>query len=262
MRIRLLGPLVVGDPDGATVNLAGTRVRVLLTALALEAGHPVSSARLIDTLWPQEQPVNPANALQALASRLRGTLGRELVAATATGYRLALDPEQIDVHRFEALLRQPGPAVERLTLALSLWRGPALADVPGFADAAARLEARRETAHEDLLEARLDAGDAEELLAELHALTAGAPLRDRPRALLIRALHRAGRCSRRNWARTPPRCCARPIRPRSAPRRTPTRCRRPRPNRAPCPRHSPASSAGRTNWPLSRPSWTPPGWSP
>ena len=193
MRIRLLGPLVVGDPDGATVNLAGTRVRVLLTALALEAGHPVSSARLIDTLWPQEQPVNPANALQALASRLRGTLGRELVAATATGYRLALDPEQIDVHRFEALLRQPGPAVERLTLALSLWRGPALADVPGFADAAARLEARRETAHEDLLEARLDAGDAEELLAELHALTAGAPLRDRPRALLIRALHRAGR---------------------------------------------------------------------
>ncbi|QMU72703.1 BTAD domain-containing putative transcriptional regulator [Streptacidiphilus sp. P02-A3a] len=195
MRIRLLGPLVVGDPDGATVKLAGTRVRVLLTALALEAGQPVSAARLIDTLWPREQPANPANALQALASRLRGALGRELVAATATGYQLALDPDQVDVHRFEALLRQPGPAVERLSAALALWRGPALADVPGFADAAARLEARRETAREDLLEARLDAAEADPgpLLAELHACTAEAPLRDRPRALLIRALHRAGR---------------------------------------------------------------------
>ena len=194
MRIRLLGPLAVGDADGAVVGLAGTRLRVLLTALALEAGRPVSATRLIDTIWPEGQPANPANALQALASRLRAALGRELVAATPTGYRLAVEPGQIDVHRFEALLRQRGPAVERLTAALALWRGPALADVPGFADTAARLESQRETAREDLLEARFDAGeDSPELLAELHARTAGAPLRERPRALLMRALHRAGR---------------------------------------------------------------------
>jgi predicted ATPase/DNA-binding SARP family transcriptional activator len=198
MRIRLLGPLAVADADGEDVVLAGTRVRVLLAALALEAGQPVSSARLIDTLWPQEQPANPHNALQALASRLRGALGRELVAAAPTGYRLALDPEQVDLHRFEALLRGPGPAVQRLSAALALWRGPAFADLPGFADAAARLESRRETAREDLLEARLDAGEAGRadpgpLLAELHARTAEAPLRDRPRALLIHGLHRAGR---------------------------------------------------------------------
>ena len=196
VRIRLLGPLVVGDADGSPVDLAGARLRTLLAALALDAGHPVSSARLTDTLWPDEQPANPANALQALASRLRGAIGRELVTATPVGYRLDLDRAEIDVHRFEALLRRPGPAVQRLTAALALWRGPALADVAGFVETAARLEALRENAREDLLEARLTAGGAAtdgDLLAEVRALTAEAPLRDRPRALLMRALHLAGR---------------------------------------------------------------------
>jgi len=67
--IRLLGPLSVTGADGRTVDLGGARLRVLLTALALEAGRPVSAARLIDTLWPDEQPANPGNALQALVSR-------------------------------------------------------------------------------------------------------------------------------------------------------------------------------------------------
>ncbi|QMU79303.1 AfsR/SARP family transcriptional regulator [Streptacidiphilus sp. PB12-B1b] len=202
MRIRLLGPLTVIDADGSAVELAGARLRTLLAALALEAGQPVSSARLIDTLWPDARPGNPANALQALASRLRGAIGRDLVAATPAGYRLELDRAQIDVHRFEALLRQPGDAVPRLGAALALWRGPALADVPGFAEEAARLEALRENAREDLLEARLEQSDCArqpdadlvaELVAELGARTAAAPLRDRPRALLMRALHRSGR---------------------------------------------------------------------
>ena len=100
MRIQLLGPLQVTDADGAPVDLGGARLRVLLTALALDADRPVSAAGLIETLWPDgDGPGNPANALQALVSRLRAALGRELVAATPTGYRLALDPAEIDVHR-------------------------------------------------------------------------------------------------------------------------------------------------------------------
>ncbi|MFC1409100.1 BTAD domain-containing putative transcriptional regulator [Streptacidiphilus sp. N1-12] len=198
MRIQLLGPLQVTDTDGTAVDLGGARLRVLLTALALDADRPVSASSLTGTLWPDgDGPANPANALQALVSRLRGVLGRELVAATPTGYRLVLDPAEVDVHRFTRLLcgpaAAPGPSSEQLTEALALWRGPALADVPGFPEAAARLEALRAHAREDLLERRIDAGEGAELLGELHALTAEAPLRDRPRALLMRALHRSGR---------------------------------------------------------------------
>ena len=211
VRIRLLGPLVADDAGGRAVDLAGTRLRVLLAALALEAGRPVSAARLTELLWPDEQPANPANALQALVSRLRSALGRELVAASAGGYRLALDPAEVDLHRFRQLLSEPEsaaepaaeaaveavsePAAERLAAALALWRGPAFADVPdpGFAEAAARLEALREHAREELLELRLARGEAAAVLPELQALTAGSPLRDRPRALLMQALHRSGR---------------------------------------------------------------------
>ena len=192
VRIRLLGPLSVTDADGRTVDLGGALLRVLLTALALDADRPVSAARLIDTLWPDEQPANPGNALQALVSRLRGALGRDLVPATPVGYRLDLDPAEVDVHRFEQLLGRPGELAD----ALALWRGPALADVPdapGFAEAAARLEALRANAREDLIEAGLTAGGGPRLLSDLQALTAESPLRDRPRALLMRALHQAGR---------------------------------------------------------------------
>ncbi|WP_042401165.1 AfsR/SARP family transcriptional regulator [Streptacidiphilus carbonis] len=192
MRIQLLGPFQVTGPAGDPVELVGARTRVLLTALALEAGRAVSAAALTGVLWPGASPANPANALQALVSRLRSTLGRDLVAAAPQGYRLALDPGQVDALRFQQLLRG-GPSAERLSAALDLWRGPALADVPGFEDTAARLESLRDSAREDLFEARIAAGRGAEVCAELAALSAAAPLRDRPRALLMRALHQAGR---------------------------------------------------------------------
>ena len=193
MRIQLLGPFQVTDPAGGPVELAGARMRVLLTALALEAGRPVSAAALTQVLWPDGNvPANPANALQALVSRLRSALGRDLVAAAQQGYRLALDPGQVDALRFEQLLGGH-PSGEQLSAALDLWRGPALADVPGFESTAARLESLRANAREDLFEARIAAGRGAEVVAELDALSAAAPLRDRTRALLMRALHQAGR---------------------------------------------------------------------
>ncbi|MFC1400571.1 MULTISPECIES: BTAD domain-containing putative transcriptional regulator [Streptacidiphilus] len=195
MRIQLLGPFQVTDPAGDPVELAGARMRVLLTALALEAGRSVSAAALTEALWPDGAvPANPANALQALVSRLRSAVGRDLVAAAPQGYRLALDPGQVDALRFEQLLGGQ-PSEEQLAAALDLWRGPALADVPGFEPTAARLEALRANAREDLFEARIGAGRGAEAVAELDALSAAAPIRDRPRALLMRALHQAGRSS-------------------------------------------------------------------
>ncbi|MFD0330148.1 ATP-binding protein [Streptacidiphilus monticola] len=139
-------------------------------------------------IWPDSAPANPANALQALSSRLRTVLGRESVELTPAGYRLALSPDEIDVHFFRSAATSGDPAS-----ALAAWHGDT-PDLPAFPDEAARLLSLRRDAAEDLLEAQLASGeDPETLLPDLAARTAAEPLRDRPRALLIRALHRAGR---------------------------------------------------------------------
>lgn len=192
VRIHLLGPLTVTDPRtgrSAPPEGAGARLRTLLTALALETPRPVSDEALIAVLWPgpDARPGHPVNALQALASRLRALLGREAVARDPAGYRLTLDPAEVDVHAFRAALRRGDPAG-----ALALWHGEA-PELPGFPAEAALLLALRRAAAEDLLEAQLDSGDAESAVPDLVALTAAEPLRPRPRALLVRALRESGR---------------------------------------------------------------------
>ncbi|WP_075003889.1 AfsR/SARP family transcriptional regulator [Streptacidiphilus jiangxiensis] len=183
MRIRLLGPLSVTGPDGDAVELKGERVRTLLAALALTDGRPVPLGALTDTLWPDEPPANPANAVQALASRLRSALGRDAVELTPAGYRLTLDT---DLAAFARLLRSA-----EHPQALALWRGAP--DLPGHPDEAARLLALRQSAQDEVVDAELAAGRGEQQIPALRADVAADPLRERPRAQLLRALHQAGR---------------------------------------------------------------------
>lgn len=77
-------------------EISGPRLRGLLALLAEEPRAGCSSARLVDGLWPDEQPANPTKALQVLVSRARSQLGADVIAATATGYRLTLDAEAVD----------------------------------------------------------------------------------------------------------------------------------------------------------------------
>ncbi|QRP44831.1 BTAD domain-containing putative transcriptional regulator [Amycolatopsis sp. FDAARGOS 1241] len=192
MRIGLLGPLEVRTGEGEAVEVAGARVRALLSALALEAGREVSAGRLVDAVWGERPPAT-ANALQALVSRLR----RAGVAleSTSVGYRLEAE---VDVARFEELVargRRTGDA-EALREALELWRGPALVDVADgeyFQGPIARLTELRLSAVEDHAEAVLRLGRGEELTGELAALLQEHPLRERLAAALMRALHAAGR---------------------------------------------------------------------
>src|SRR5689334_10399948 len=74
MQIGLLGPLEV-RVNGVTVDVAGTRLRSLLTRLALDVGRPVSAGALVDAVWGEYLPGDQANALQSLVSRLRRSLG-------------------------------------------------------------------------------------------------------------------------------------------------------------------------------------------
>ncbi|GAB1510654.1 BTAD domain-containing putative transcriptional regulator [Actinophytocola sp. KF-1] len=187
MRVAMLGPLTVRAEDGSPVPVTGARLRTLLILLALDAGRVVSTSRLVDGVWGDDPPAEAANALQALVSRLRRT--GLTVESRPTGYLLALDPDDVDVHRFERLASQGNT-----TDALALWRGPALADAATaeFAQApVARLTELRLAALGDRLEADLAAGA--DLVPELESLVAEHPLRERFAGLLMRALAKAGR---------------------------------------------------------------------
>ena len=178
----MLGPVQLRTDAGETVPVAGARLRTLLILLALDANRTVSADRLIDGVWGDDPPAAAGNALQALVSRLRRA-GLS-VDGTATGYRLVIDADRVDTHRFVRLAGSDPAA------ALALWRGPL--EFPDVARAdAVRLEQSRLTAQRALLAARLDRGL--DVVADLEALVEAHPLDEPLAALLMRAL--AGRGS-------------------------------------------------------------------
>lgn len=202
MEFRILGPLEVLEGD-AVLEVSGQRQRGLLALLLLHANQVVSSSRLIEELWPDEASESHAGALQASVSRLRKALGgsAESIVTLPTGYVIKLAAEQLDLDRFERLVREaadaePQEAAERLREALALWRGPALADFAyePFAQAAiGRLEEMHLLAIEMRIDVDLALGRHAALVAELHALAAEHPLRERLRGQLMLALYRSGR---------------------------------------------------------------------
>ena len=103
VRIGMLGPLEVRADEAARVEVPGARLRTLLIMLALEPGRMVGTARLIDGIWADTPPAGAANALQALVSRLRRAVPMAVVESHPAGYRLVIDPDAVDVSRFERL---------------------------------------------------------------------------------------------------------------------------------------------------------------
>ncbi|MFL5931793.1 MAG: BTAD domain-containing putative transcriptional regulator [Gaiellaceae bacterium] len=198
--VRLLGPLEVGV-SGRPVELRRQKQRALLALLALRAGEVVSTDRLVEDLWGSEPPKAAVGSLQNLVSELRKVLGAELLVTRAPGYVLAIEPHDVDAHRFEQLAREapkapPETRARALHEALALWRGPPLADLAfeSFAQAEiARLEELRASTREELFEAELELGHHGPLVAELDAFVGEHPLRERPRGQLMLALYRAGR---------------------------------------------------------------------
>ena len=205
VRVGILGPLEVRDTAGQPVALTGPRLRTLLVRLAVAGGHVVTVDRLAEDLWPTGRPADAANALQALVSRLRQAAGRDLVEYLAAGYRLAVEPGQIDAVAFERRVTAARAALAAgeqargaalLTEAAAMWRGPALADAadaPFAAGPIARLEELRVTAAEELFEARLALGEGAALVPGIEELVAAHPLRERLRGQLMRAMYTAGR---------------------------------------------------------------------
>ncbi|HEX6227892.1 MAG TPA: AfsR/SARP family transcriptional regulator, partial [Solirubrobacterales bacterium] len=204
MEFRILGPLEVWQ-EGGEVSLGGPKPRALLAALLLHPNEVVSADRLIDDLWGDDSPERAAAALRVNVSRVRKALPPDVLATRAPGYVIRIEPGALDLHRFERLVDEArsllarglaADASARLRDALSLWRGPPLADFAyeSFAQTAiARLEEIRLAAVELRIDADLALGRHDELVGELEALVAEHPLRERPHMYLMTALYRSGR---------------------------------------------------------------------
>jgi class 3 adenylate cyclase/DNA-binding SARP family transcriptional activator len=190
MDFRILGPLEVAE-DGRPVDLGGTKQRALLAFLALNANRVVARDQLVEALWDDEPPETAGKALQVYVSQLRKLLGRERLETTPQGYLLRLEPDELDLARFQRLHES-----ERPTEALALWRGDPLADLAGqrFAQGEiARLQELRLACLEQRIEQDLARGRHAELVGELDALAREHPLREHLRAQLMLAFYRAGR---------------------------------------------------------------------
>jgi DNA-binding SARP family transcriptional activator len=204
VEFKVLGPLEVLD-EGRALDLGAPRQRALFAFLLLHANEVVSIDRLSEALWPQEIPRTAAKAIQVYVSALRKALGgaRDALETRGSGYLLRVAPGELDLHEFERLLagawgEDATTRAATLREALALWQGAPLADFEyeSFVQPeAARLAELRQHALEGRIEAELELGAGPELVAELQALVEARPLQERPRALLMRALYRAGRQS-------------------------------------------------------------------
>jgi DNA-binding SARP family transcriptional activator len=200
MEFRLLGPLEVVD-DGRSLALGGRKQRSLLAVLLLHANDVVSTELLVDEIWGASPPATVAKSVQVYVSRLRKELGDGRLATQVPGYRLRVEPSELDLLRFEALAAEAvgadAPAARALLReALALWRGPPLADLsyePFAQTQVTRLEDLRLAALEQRIEADLACGEHAALTSELEALVAQQPLRERLRGQLMLALYRCGR---------------------------------------------------------------------
>ncbi len=203
MSIAVLGPLEV---DGHT-NRLGPRDRVVLSALVVRAGGPVSTAGLADALWGERPPASCAKVVQGCVVRLRKLLGRAAIESGPFGYRLTLTDDELDLRVFELGLERvreclaggdSGRAAYLAQEALGLWRGRALEDLdewePGRVEAQ-RLEGLRMETEELWVEAETGVGHASSVLDRARAMVAQAPFRERRWALLATALYQAGRQS-------------------------------------------------------------------
>lgn len=207
IRIRLLGDFDVRW-NGLELPIPAGQQRAVLVVLALRAGQPVPVESIADKLWDRLPPQGSRTTIRGYVGRLRRVLdepgAESLIGTAAGGYRLRVDPADVDVHRFTELLVQARAArdVERelrcLEDALGCWRGAAFEGV----NCESLDWQARPALDEQYLQAvqrRLDiiierCGDGpEEAVAELRGLVAEHPLRERFWAQLMHALHRANR---------------------------------------------------------------------
>src|SRR5436190_3239064 len=212
MEFRILGPLEVSAADGPLLPPGRPKQRALLAILLAHANEVVSSDGLIEELWGGQPPETAPKTLQMHVSGLRKLLERSpgasphrILITRPPGYLIRVEPEQLDLWRFERIRAEAREAVRGgdaaaaasgLREALALWRGAPLADLayePFAQTEIARLEELRLAALEERIEADLELGRHAGIVGELEALVLKHPVREGLRGHLMLALYRSGR---------------------------------------------------------------------
>jgi DNA-binding SARP family transcriptional activator len=201
VRFEVLGP-VRGWHGDAELELGSPQQRAVLAMLLLARGRQVSLGGLIDGLWEGDVPRSAAGTVRTYVSRLRRQVNS--IESVGDGYDLRLGAASLDLDEFEQRLSAARAARQRhdgtrgarlLRDAVGLWRGVALAGIPG-----PYAEFRRVTltelhlaATEEKLAADIALGEHAAAVAELRALLAEHPFREAFTELLMLALYKSGR---------------------------------------------------------------------
>ncbi len=203
LTFQLLGPVEAAE-DGRPIPLGGPRQRLVLAHLLLAANRVVTIDELVQRVWGAQPPQAARATIKSYVSHLRGVVGADRIEGRASGYQLHAEMDEIDGLRFEWLVRrarrqlstEPRDAAVALAEALDLWRGDPLSDLaefPSLAGEVTRLEQLRLGALEDMLSARLAAGDHADALPDLERLVAEHPFHERFWMQLMLARYRSGR---------------------------------------------------------------------
>jgi DNA-binding SARP family transcriptional activator len=201
LRVHVLGDFEI---EGISDHRVGSRkARVVLKALALARGQSVRAGTLLDLVWGDQPPQRAQKELSVLVSRLRSTLGKDRLPRKQGGYALAVDWLDLDAMRDLAeeshrRLRD-GAYLEALASSLSaltLFRGPLLAEEPGAAWLTAEREAADHlaaTVRETASRAALAVGDYDLAAAMARLAINRDPYNETALALLMTSLVRSGR---------------------------------------------------------------------
>ena len=215
VEVNVLGPLEV-SVTGVSVVPTAPKPSQLLAMLALNAGRVVTNSALTEEIWGHEPPRSSGPTLHTYIMKLRrklqhalddddGVTSKDLLITRRSGYLLDVEPSQVDAIRYDNLSAAGRDAVnkgdaertsEALGEALSMWRGPALADVPTgpqLGIEAMRLEENRLGDVHLRIDADLRLGRHHLLCGELATLCAQHPLLENFCAQHMVALHRSGR---------------------------------------------------------------------
>jgi DNA-binding SARP family transcriptional activator len=204
MEFRILGPLDVVGPDGP-IGIDGGKVRALLELLLLHANEVIPGDRLVDSLWGESPSESAEHAVEVYVSRLRRALGQDRIETHPPGYRIRVEPGELDLHRFEVLTAEAraaseandaAEAVRLLQQAEALWRGPALSELRSLERSRPeiiRMDELRLAAATDRIDAMLATGRHAEVVPELEQLVVEHPFQERLRAQHMLALYRSGR---------------------------------------------------------------------
>uniref|UniRef100_UPI003F495469 AfsR/SARP family transcriptional regulator n=1 Tax=Nonomuraea bangladeshensis TaxID=404385 RepID=UPI003F495469 len=207
LQFGVLGPLDVVI-EGRRISIQAPKQRIALATLLLQANTYVSLDQLTMTIWDGKSPLDARSSVHTHITRLRrsiGAAGARLIQTKDQGYLMRIDQESLDILRFSDLLDRAARAAREgaiiqeadlLRQALSLWRGPVLANVPSetiHRDHVPSLTEKHIGVLERWFDLCLQLGSHGTIITELSAATNAHPLRERLWAQLMLALYRSGR---------------------------------------------------------------------